>query len=430
MNSIETIYALFQKNPKVSTDSREYLTGSVFFCLKGPNFDANLFARQALEKGAAYVISDAPENKGIERIIVVDDTLKTLQNLSAYHRKKFNFPVIGLTGSNGKTTNKELITAVLKMKYRTYSTQGNLNNHIGVPLTILSIPLSAEMAVVEMGANHRGEIRDLCAISQPDYGLITNIGKAHLEGFGGIEGVKKGKKELFDAISQSGKKVFVNVDDPVLMELSSGLDRVLFGTEGGNSFVSGSLLSAVPYVCFSYAPKEKKSTVIKTKLVGSYNFYNLLTAACIGTFFKIPPPEVKAALEAYTPTNNRSQYITTDKNELILDAYNANPSSVEAALENLAAQNHPAKIALLGQMLELGKTSGEEHQRIVDYIADLRLEALFVGKGYEKCNLHEYLYFDTTDDLIAHLKRHPITNHLILVKGSRMVAMEKILEYL
>lgn len=427
---IQSLYTVFQRFSKITTDTRKDLSKSIFFCLKGPNFDANTFAKQALLNGAAHVVSDDARYSGEEKITVVDDSLKALQDLSAFHRSKFQFPVIGLTGSNGKTTNKELITAVLKSKYRTYSTAGNLNNHIGVPLTLLSIPLDAEIAVIEMGANHQGEIRDLCAICTPDFGMITNIGKAHLEGFGGIEGVKKGKKELYDSIKTNGKKVFVNGDDPILMNLSEGMDRILFGESRENFFIRGKLLSSDPFISFQYEFGKVRSTEIKTHLVGNYNLYNLLAAACIASYFDIDPSLVKTALEEYMPQNNRSQLIETQKNTVILDAYNANPSSMSVAVQNLAAQQGKEKMAFLGQMLELGNESQEEHQKLVDLMDSLKLEAIFVGKGYENCDLNGHLYFPTTEELMAHLRIKSVEHKLILVKGSRMVAMERILELL
>lgn len=430
MSIIENLYAQFLAHPKATTDTRKDLKNSIFFCLRGPNFDANTFAKKALEHGAAHVVSDDKANEGIAGITVVDDVLSTLQKLSAHHRQKLQCPVIGLTGSNGKTTNKELITAVLSTKYRTYSTAGNLNNHIGVPLTLLGIPSDAEMAVVEMGANHQGEIRDLCAISQPDYGMITNIGKAHLEGFGGIEGVKKGKKELFDSIRQNGKKVFVNADDPILMELSKGMDRVLFGKNADEYYVSGTMISATPFISFRFQAADTDFTEVNTHLVGSYNLNNLLAAACIGTWFDVPADKIREALGGYHPSNNRSQYLRTDKNDIILDAYNANPSSMEAALDNLAGQTHPQKMAFLGQMLELGETSREEHQRIIDKASALKIEAAFVGEGYKNCALRGNPYFETSEALVAYLKKNQPSGMLILVKGSRMVAMEKVIEYL
>lgn len=430
MNSIAALYDRFRKNPKVETDSRKDLKGSIFFCLTGPNFDGNKFAGEALEKGAVHVVSDSTDNQEKDGVTIVENTLETLQQLSVYHRRQFSFPVIGLTGSNGKTTNKELITAVLRSKYRTYATRGNLNNHIGVPLTLLSIPVDAEMAVIEMGANHQGEIRDLCALCQPDYGMITNIGKAHLEGFGGVEGVKKGKKELFDFIRANGKKVFVNSDDPVLMEISKGLDRLEFGKNPEENFVSGDFIAANPTLSFRYQSKNEKSADIQTRLVGGYNFYNLLAAACIGTYFEVSATEVKEALEKYKPTNNRSQYVRSKRNDLILDAYNANPSSVKLALENLAKQSNSKKLAILGQMLELGEGSAKEHQEVINRVNALELEAIFVGRGYKNCDLNGHSYFDSTDELIRYLEDKPISNRLILVKGSRLVALENIVPYL
>lgn len=428
--NIELLYEHFRNHPSITTDTRKNLTNSIFFCLKGPNFDANTFAEEALANGAAHVVSDDKKNIGKENITVVGDCLQALQDLGAFHRSKFQFPVIGLTGSNGKTTNKELITAVLKSKYRTYSTSGNLNNHIGVPLSLLSIPLDAEIAVIEMGANHQGEIRDLCAISKPDYGMITNIGKAHLEGFGGIEGVKKGKKELYDSIKANGKKVFVNGDDPVLMGLSEGLDRVLFGTTSNEFFVTGKLRTATPLISFEYEFGDVNSGEIKTHLVGSYNLYNLLAAACIGSYFDVDPAQVKAALEQYLPQNNRSQLIKTKRNTVILDAYNANPSSMAVAVRNLAEQSDNEKLGLLGQMLELGKESHAEHQNLIDLVDSFGLKAIFVGEGYANCDLHGHLHFVSTDELMSYLKDQSVDQKLILVKGSRMVAMERILDLL
>lgn len=430
MDNISQLYTIYQQYPRVITDTRKELKDSIFFCLKGPNFDANTFAEEALLKGAAHVVSDDVNNSGNEKITIVHNVLETLQALASHHRKSFSFPVIGLTGSNGKTTNKELIAAVLSERYRTYFTEGNLNNHIGVPLTLLAIPLDCEMAVIEMGANHKGEIRDLCAICRPDFGMITNIGKAHLEGFGSAEGVIKGKKELFDHISENGGRVFVNGDDKLLYELSENLNRTVFGKSGEGYYVEGSIIQSKPFISFRFENQNETSKEIKTNLVGGYNFYNLLAAACIGTYFDVSMAKIEQALEKYVPTNNRSQWLKTKSNEIILDAYNANPSSMDAAIENLHEQKSPSKVALLGEMRELGSTATEEHQLLINKIHSFGIKAMLVGEGYKHCDKKDFLWFENSNDLIDHLKNNPITNSLILLKGSRAVAMEKVVDYL
>lgn len=426
---ISELHKLFLQYPMVSTDTRKDPTDSIFFCLKGPNFDANTFAEKAIEQGAAYVVSDDKNHEGKKNIIVVDDVLTCLQELAKYHRNQFNFPVIGLTGSNGKTTNKELMHAVLNKKYKTHATKGNLNNHIGVPLTLLSIPLDAEMAIVEMGANHQREIAALCEISQPDFGMITNIGKAHLEGFGGIEGVKKGKKELYDYIEKSKGELFVNADDNLLMELSAQFSRYTYGTTD-NAEVKGTLIKKGQLVAFQYSKGDYVSTIIATQLVGHYNFTNLLAATAIGLHFEVSHEDIATALSSYQPDNNRSQLVDTGKNKVVMDAYNANPSSVKAAIENFAESGTDGKIVLLGHMMELGDESQAEHQRIIDLINSLGLEAIFVGKLFTACDLHSNKYFETSEELKDFLEREPSTDRQILIKGSRSVAMEKVLSAL
>ena len=422
---ITELYDIYKNSSGVSTDTRSDLQNKIFFCLKGPNFDANNFAKDALEKGARAVVSDDKSNEGFEKIFTVDNSLESLQSLAIYHRKNFKFPVFGLTGSNGKTTNKELIHAVLQKKYRTYATKGNLNNHIGVPLTLLSIGDDAEFAVIEMGANHQGEIRDLCKISDPDFGMITNIGKAHLEGFGGIEGVKKGKKELFDHIRAKGGKLFVNGDDGTLMEISNGIDRTLFGKDE-TYFVSGNLIQSTPTLSFTYSQSHYHSPEIKTQLTGDYNFNNLMAAVCLGRYFNVGYEEIEAALQEYEPSNNRSQIKKTERNTVILDAYNANPTSMKAALENLANMEAENKIALLGHMLELGDEADLEHREILHLLDELKLEALLVGHHFKRCH-PTYPVFDSSEQLNTYLEKNPLKNHLILIKGSRSVQMEKTL---
>lgn len=427
---IEELYHRYLASPLVSTDTRAALENHLFFCLKGPNFDANSFADEALAKGATHVVSDDPVHAGKKGITVVDDVLQTLQKLARHHRNHFSFPVIGLTGSNGKTTNKELMHAVLSQKYRTFSTKGNLNNHIGVPLTLLAIPLDAEMAVVEMGANHQREIAQLSEICDPDYGLITNIGKAHLEGFGGIEGVRKGKGELFDHLRQKEDAViFLNADDEVLTEMAAGLRAISYGTQAG-SFVRGSLSDTGTAVALQYACRGYQSGTIQTQLVGQYNFINVLAAICVGCHFEVPHTDIAVALESYAPELNRSQWKRTAHNALILDAYNANPSSMELALRNFAAMKAENKVAILGHMLELGEDADSEHQVLIGLLRSLQLDALLVGHHFAACEKEGFKHFDTTNDLLAFVKSTPIKNATVLLKGSRMVALEKVVDLL
>jgi len=422
---IEELYRLYRRSHGVSTDTRADLDNRLFFCLKGPNFDANEFVQEALEKGALAVISDDVKHRGKEGVIVVNNSLEALQELAIRHRKSFSFPVFGLTGSNGKTTNKELIHAVLAKKYRTYATKGNLNNHIGVPLTILDIGDDAEFAVIEMGANHQGEIRELSKISDPDYGMITNIGKAHLEGFGGLEGVKKGKKELFDHIRAKGAKLFVNGDDQVLMEISEGIERTLFGSDT-SFFVSGKIERSTPTLSFSFQFEGYRSSEVITKLTGDYNFNNLMAAVCLGKYFGVENTDIEAALADYTPTNNRSQIQKTENNTLILDAYNANPTSMLAAIENLSKMPSTRKMALLGHMLELGDDAKAEHESVLQKLQELKIDAMLVGKHFKECN-PDFKVFDNSEELRDYLKENPLKGFQILVKGSRSVQMEKIL---
>lgn len=414
----------------MSTDTRANLEGSVFFCLKGPNFDANTFAEKALEQGAAHVVADDESHRNKANMTVVQDALEALQDLAAHHRAQFDFPVIGLTGSNGKTTNKELIAAVLMKKYRTYSTKGNLNNHIGVPLTLLSIPLDAEIAVIEMGANHQGEIKMLTEICNPTAGIITNIGKAHLEGFGGIEGVRKGKGELFDFLKKKpGHLVFLNGDDLVLNEMAEGMNKCSYGTHSG-VFIQGFQGEDGRTVQFSYREQDYVSRSIESNLAGDYNLINLLAAVCVGRYFKVPHDDIADALEAYEPNLNRSQWLQTGNNTLLLDAYNANPSSMQLALENFAKVQADTKLAVLGHMLELGEDAPAEHQALIDQLRTLNLRAILVGEYFENCHREGFQWCNDTNALLELLKQIPIKNATILLKGSRMVALEKAKELL
>ena len=424
MNPIETIYQHYQKTYKVSTDSRKIEQDAVFFALKGENFDANDFALQVAKQGtASLVVADRKDLPKHERILVVDDTLKTLQDLAAYHRQQMKATVLSITGTNGKTTTKELISAVLAKKYNIIHTIGNLNNHIGVPLTLLNIRPETEIAVVEMGANHPGEIDFLCRIADPDFGLITNIGKAHLEGFGSFEGVIKTKTELYRHIKAHGKAVFVNQGNPLLWEQSEGQTRISYGRHCAAD------TPVAPAACDPYLSVGWKKHLIKTHLVGSYNFENVAAAIGVGEYFKVGENDIIEALEQYTPTNSRSQVIETQKNKILMDAYNANPTSMRAALINFANIREEQHLLILGDMRELGSASEEEHRNILALMKELGFkEALLVGQNFCAYNDNpNWKTFGKVEDLCQHLESHPIEGKHILVKGSRGIQLEKVL---
>jgi len=427
MNNLETIYQHFQKAFKVTTDSRKVEPNAVFFALKGENFDANDFALQVAEAGvASLVVADRKDLPKHNRILVVDDTLKTLQDLAAYHRQLMKAIVLSITGTNGKTTTKELVSAVLAQKYNIIHTMGNLNNHIGVPLTLLSIKPQTEIAVVEMGANHPGEIDFLCKIADPDYGLITNIGKAHLEGFGSFEGVIKTKTELYRHIKANGKAVFVNQGNPLLWEQSEGQERISYGKH------CDAFCPVAPGACAPYLSVVWKAHTIQTHLVGSYNFENVAAAIGVGQYFGVEDDKIVEALEAYTPTNSRSQVVETGKNRVIMDAYNANPTSMRAALINFAGICGEQHLLVLGDMRELGKASEEEHRTILGLMKELGFkEALLVGQNF--CAYNEnasWKTFDNVMDLCQYLEGHPVSGKTILVKGSNSIQLGKVLPLL
>ncbi|GGI28956.1 UDP-N-acetylmuramoyl-tripeptide--D-alanyl-D-alanine ligase [Pedobacter mendelii] len=433
MITTEELYNHYLKNPIISTDTRNISEGCIFFALKGDNFNANEFAAQAIEKGAAFVVIDEKKHAKNQKCLLVADVLSALQDLARHHRKQLNIPVIGLTGSNGKTTSKELVNAVLAERYKTFATFGNLNNHIGVPLSILSIKSDVEIAVIEMGANHQKEIELLCTITQPTHGIITNVGMAHLDGFGGFEGVKKGKAELYTYLKGNNGYTFINRDNPYLMEMSdaAGLSKLIFyGTENGNT-IKGSLKSSDPFIEVEWTNHEISSSV-KTNLTGSYNFENILSAICIGDFFDMNPKEINSGLTNYEPKNNRSQLTKTESNTVICDFYNANPSSMSAALNNITVLTSDKKIAILGDMFELGPESEIQHQLIVEQASKSELnEIIFIGKYFyafkDKC---KGLFFETPNEAAAYLKEKPIKNNLVLLKGSRGMKLESLLEYL
>ena len=424
--NIERLYEIYQQYPSIQTDSRKIKAGDLFFALKGPNFNGNLFAKQALDAGAAYSIVDESSVVKDERIILTDDVLQTLQLLARHHRRQFKIPFVAITGSNGKTTTKELVHAVLSSKYKTYTTQGNLNNHIGIPLTILQVKKDAEMAVIEMGANHRGEIAAYCQYTLPTHGIITNCGKAHLEGFGGIEGVKKGKGELYDFIRETGGTVFAMWDYPYLREMSKGIATVIkYGTTEADYV--GNILQAEPFLSVSMS-NGVMIPDINTKLVGDYNLPNVLVAVAIGDYFKVPQEKIKEAIELYTPSNSRSQLLNWKSNQIILDAYNANPSSMKLAIENFAHLHADKKLLLLGGMAELGKESIQEHESIVDLIKKYKWsDVALVGGDFQKIN-HPFKKFNNAQEAGQWLNGLELTNAYLLVKGSRTMQMEKVLE--
>ena len=427
---IEHLYQLFLNcSQKISTDTRQLEKGSIFFSLKGDHFNANEFAHKAIEGGCFYAIVDEELIANGTTILYVHNVLETLQQLAKHHRNQLKISVIGITGSNGKTTNKELIYAVLSKKYKTYATKGNLNNHIGVPITLLSIKPFHEIAIIEMGANHQGEIELLSTISNPDYGLITNIGKAHLEGFGGEEGVKKGKSELYKYIKQKNGKLFLNADDPLLVELSDGIEKITYGLKEGND-VHGVLIKNSEFVEFKWNTKHQpieNNTIIKTHLFGHYNFVNVLCAACIGNYFEVSIKDINEALEEYIPEMNRSQVKKTNNNTLILDAYNANPSSMQLAIDHFIKQSFPSKLFILGDMLELGDYSKIEHEKILKQLTNNQIqEAILVGPLFyeHKINFQDYHFFENGNEAINYLTQNKPLNTTILIKGSRGIKLE------
>jgi UDP-N-acetylmuramoyl-tripeptide--D-alanyl-D-alanine ligase len=417
---------LFLQYPSVQTDTRKLKNGDIFFALKGLNFNGNLFAQQALDAGAAYAVVDEVIAGADDRYILVDNVLLVLQELAKYHREQFSIPFIAITGSNGKTTSKELIYAVLSSYYRTYTTQGNLNNHIGVPLTILSVKPDAEMAVIEMGANHQKEIESYCRYTEPTHGIITNCGKAHLEGFGGEEGVRKGKGELFDYLSAHDGTAFIYADYDYLQTMSAAIKHIVrYGKSSG--LVQGNIRSNEPFLEVLIEKGFENPVSIKTQLVGDYNLPNILCAAVIGKYFSVPAEKIREAIEQYTPSNSRSQLVQKDSNSIILDAYNANPTSMKAAIENFAGLQAENKVLMLGGMMELGVSSIEEHRQIVELIKQYHWqEVVLVGGDFGNVK-HDFLFFqDAAQARDWFINRHFTHTHF-LIKGSRSMQMEKIL---
>lgn len=412
---VKDLYKLFQTTSGLCTDTRKVLPDSIFFALQGDNFNGNEFAKEAIKQGCVYAVVDQKKYALDSKYILVNNVLLALQDLAKYHREKLTIPVIGITGTNGKTTSKELIASVLKEKYQIAYTKGNLNNHIGVPITLLSIKKGTEIAIIEMGANNIGEIRFLCDIAQPNLGVITNIGKAHLEGFVNLEGVLATKNELYEAIRLIKGTVFVNNNDAVLIDLSKGMSRITYGKNGD---IHGKISSEDLLLSLEYAGLK-----IQSNLVGSYQFDNIMLALAIGDYFKIEKELLLSAIKKYIPSNNRSEIVETKKNTLILDAYNANPSSMEKMLKSFAKQNHKNKLCILGDMLELGVNSDEEHLSIIKLTKKLHLKSLFVGNNFYRVNNNS---FKNIKDLKNYLEKLNIQGNTILLKGSRGIKLEKI----
>ncbi|RVU01228.1 UDP-N-acetylmuramoyl-tripeptide--D-alanyl-D-alanine ligase [Mucilaginibacter limnophilus] len=434
----DKLYDMYLKHPVISTDTRRITPGSLFFALKGDKFDANTFAAQAIAAGAAYAVIDNAQYKVGEEYILVDDVLTALQDLARYHRKQLQIPVVGLTGTNGKTTTKELINAVLSQHFKTQATQGNLNNHIGVPLTILTIDSTHQAAVIEMGANHQKEIEFLSSIANPSLGLITNVGKAHLEGFGGVEGVKKGKGELYDYLAarhHEGSVVFVNSDDATLMQMAASRSfkhAIYYGTQNKDNLISGRLIENSPHLILEWW--QRGSTIkhtVKSQLTGVYNLDNILAAIAIGTHLGLTPAEICKGIEGYQPKNNRSQIVQTATNTLICDYYNANPSSMAVAIDNIDKITADKKVLILGDMFEMGDEAATEHKAIIEKALSINAETIFVGKEfYQQAPqpLKAGAFYKTTEDAISALQANPVKNATVLIKGSRGMALEKLVE--
>lgn len=420
---IQELYQLYLSHPIIDTDSRAIRTNSIFFALKGEQFNGNLFAEEALKKGASFAVVDENHFPNNYNIIFVDNVLETLQKLANYHRNQLNIPIISLTGSNGKTTTKELINAVLSKKFQTIATRGNLNNHIGVPLTLLTISKETEIAIVEMGANHQKEIEFLCSIAEPNFGYITNFGKAHLEGFGGVEGVIKGKSELYDFIKKTNGLAFFNSNDELQLQKTFGMKRLSFEVGKGSAI---ELTQADPYVKLTY-----NGETIQSQLIGLYNINNIAAAITIGEFFKVPESDIIEAIESYTPTNNRSQLMKIRTNTVFMDAYNANPSSMKVALENFYQIEGTIKVIILGDMFELGETSLAEHQAIADLVTNFNFEQVYlIGQHFSSVNFSKANQFKTFEDFKNNFDASKIEHSTILIKGSRGMALERVLDLL
>lgn len=428
--SIAELYILFRQSTGLSTDTRRIEEGNLFFALTGENFNGNRFAIKALERGASYAIVDDPSLDYHAQLIQVNDVLSCLQDLATYHRQQFDIPLIAITGSNGKTTTKELISLVLESHYPVHYTQGNFNNHIGVPLTLLAMPMDTEVAVIEMGANHQGEIADLCRITRPTHGLITNVGKAHLEGFGGFEGVKIGKGELYAYLAQHNGLAFINKDEPHLTEMAAEVKTKLFYEKRQQpGLFSIQLLDDRTFLALAFKDYMGRETIVQSQLIGAYNFHNIMAAVALGVYFKVPSERIKTAIESYLPKNNRSQLMEWEGNTIILDAYNANPTSMEHALLNLQEQKEQSKVAILGDMLELGITSPIEHLRIAEVAQQITPQLVLVGQEFEQAAQQLGIqHFMEVSSLRTWFLQQDYKHQLILVKGSRGIGLERLFD--
>jgi len=425
---IKALHQLFLKSSGICTDTRQIVPNTIFFALKGANFNGNQFADQALKENVNFVVVDDPTVVKSDRFILVKDTLKTLQDLGNYHRKQFNLPVIGITGSNGKTTSKELIGSVLSQKYNVLMTQGNLNNHLGVPFTLLKLDETHEIAIIEMGANKPGDIKELAEIAEPTHGIITNIGKAHIEGFGSLQGVINTKTELYNFVEYTQGQIFYNTDDAILnKELPANIECIGYGKSVGK--ISGKLKALTPFVELAWQKENYESPVISTQLVGKYNFTNFLAAICIGNYFDVEPIAINYALTNYAPSNNRSQVTKTERNTLIVDCYNANPSSMASALESFFEIDAKHKLVILGDMLELGNISESEHKNIAAILAQKSTEVILVGHEFKNIGSDFQTYL-TVQELTSHIDLSQVRDTLILLKGSRGIKLEALIEKL
>lgn len=427
--NIPQLYKLYKKYPVISTDSRNIIPGSIFFALKGDTYNGNEYAVEALSKGAVLAVVDKEFSEQNNRLFRVENVLKTLHDLATFHRQMLGLKVLAITGSNGKTTTKELIQRVLSKKFKSLATQGNLNNHIGVPVTLLSLKPDYETAIIEMGANHAGEIAALCEIARPNYGIITNVGKAHLEGFGSFDGVVRAKTELFAYLRKNHGQVFLNSGNDHLVKAAYNLNKFSYGTE--NADCVGEIRDSKPFLTIECNIRGK-SVLIQTKLIGKYNFENVLAAVAIGSFFEISPEDIREAIESYEPTNNRSQILNTANNTIILDAYNANPSSMRAAVENIIESNFKNKVLILGDMAELGSESEKEHEVLINLLQNVSLkELMLVGPIFHKVNNNRAIKsFESINSLSEYLTKNPIKACTILLKASRKMELEKIVNLL
>ena len=416
---IKEIYALFQQHSTICTDSRKISNGAMFISLKGENFNGNKYALKAIQDGCSYAIIDEKEYDTHQNTILVNNALKTLQDLATYHRSQLNIPIIGITGTNGKTTSKELINAVLSSELSCYATKGNLNNHIGVPLSVLEINKKHTIAIIEMGANHQKEIEFLCNIAQPTYGVITNIGSAHLEGFGNLQAVIDTKNELYEFINHNKGHLFVNAEDELLLNISNGISQITYGKSGE---ITGLMTDITPLLSLKY-----NNEIINSHLIGDFQFSNIMLAICTGKYFNVSTQNIKRSIENYIPTNNRSQLVKTKTNTLILDAYNANPSSMKAMLNSFANQQYKNKLCILGDMLELGRESEKEHLDIIKLTNQLELDCIFVGEIFNSLTENG---FKTRNELDKNIQENNIHKKTILLKGSRGIGLELLIEHL